>query len=169
MNEKFVLGEASGRQRISGLTALKQHSCLMAAACRRRLLVYSHRLNVDIYNQVCFSEAVKNLGIRHANTRILLLVADTAELLRGGNRLVQFAQSMPSSIEIRHRAEEFEGDQRSFMLADEQGYILRSLWSDPDNIRVDYNNPYEVRSLKDDFMHIWEHSEPDPGLRHLHI
>ncbi len=168
-SKEDVLGETTAVQRVSGLTALKENSCLMANNCKRRLLIYSHRLRADIYNQLCFSDAVRNLSIRHANTRILILVVDTTELVRGGSPLVRFSQTMPSSVEMRRRPEEFDSDQRSFMLADERGYILRNLWNDLDNIQMGSNNPIEVRSLAEDFMHVWEQSLPDPDLRQLHI
>ncbi len=167
--ENLVLGESSETLAISGLEELQRHSCNMAESCRRYLRIYSHGLNAEIYNQACFVEAVRQLVIRHANTRIHLLVADIGELARGGNRLVQLAQDMPSSLEIRKRAEEFNSDQRSYLLADECGYILRNLWNDLNNVRLDYNSPYKVRSLGDDFLRVWEQSEPDPALRRLSI
>ena len=165
----FVLGETRGEQRIAGLEAMREHSCAMAEGCRRRMLVYSHRLNPDIYNQGCFVEAVRQLIIRHASTRIRLLVADTTELGRGGRRLVQFAQDMASSVEIRRRAPEFDGDMRSFMLADENGYIQRNLWYDLNNARANYYDPPRVRSLAEEFMLAWEQSEADPALRRLSL
>ncbi len=168
-NQKAVLGETRGELRIAGLEAMRQHSCAMAEGCRRRLLVYSHRLNPDIYNQGCFVEAVRQLIIRHANTRIRLLVADTTELARGGHRLVQFAQDMASSVEIRRRTPEFDGDLRSFLLADESGYVLRNLWHDLNNARGSYYDPPRVRNLAEEFMQTWEQSEPDPALRRLSI
>jgi hypothetical protein len=167
--ESLALCESSEPLGISGLEELRRHSCRMAQSCRRLLRIYAHGLNAEIYNQVCFVEAVRQLAIRHTNTRIMLLVADTGELARGGSRLVQLAQDMPSSLEIRKRAEEFNSDQRSYLLADECGYILRNLWNDLNNVRLDYNSPYKVRNLGDDFLRAWEQSEPDPALRRLSI
>ncbi|WP_456372557.1 DUF7931 domain-containing protein [Thiolapillus sp.] len=164
-----VLGETRGEWRVEGLESLRRHSCLMAEACRRRLLIYSHRLNAEIYSQPCFAEAVRGLVIRHANTRIRILVADTTELGRGGHRLLRFAQDLASSVEIRRRAVEFDGDLRSFMLADENGYTLRNLWHDLNNARADYHDPPRVRNLAEEFMQVWEQSEPDPNLRRLSI
>ncbi|WP_456379771.1 DUF7931 domain-containing protein [Thiolapillus sp.] len=166
---ELALGESSGALNSDGLGALRKHSCQMAAQCRRRLVIYSFRLNPEIYNQPCFVEAVRQLIIRHARTRIQILVAETDELGRGGSGLVQLAQDLASSVEIRRRAEEFRGSQRSFMLADDCGYILRNLWSDLGNVRLDYNAPYVVRGLMDDFLLEWEQSEADPSLRRLSI
>ena len=168
-DRKPVPGESRGELRIAGLEELRRHSCAMAEGCRRRLLIYSHRLNPEIYNRACFLEAVRQLIIRHASTRIRLLVADTTELARGGYRLVQFAQDMASSVEIRRRAAEFDGDLRSFLLADESGYIQRNLWHDLNNARGSYYDPPRVRNLAEEFMQVWEQSEPDPALRRLSI
>ncbi len=164
-----ILGEAHGVLHADGLGALRKHSCQMAAQCRRRLMIYSFRLNPEVYNRPCFVEATRQLIIRHANTRIQILVAETSELGKEGNRLVQFAQDLASSVEIRRRAEEFRGNQRSFMLADSCGYILRNMWSDLGNIRLDYNAPPVVRGLVNDFLLEWEKSEVDPSLRRLSI
>lgn len=167
--ESHVLGETSKPLGINGLDELRRHSCRMAGSCRRRLRIYSRGLNAEIYNQSCFVEALRQLIIRHANTRIHLLVAETGELARGGSQLVQLAQDMSSSMEIRRRADEFSSDQRSYMLADGSGYILRNLWNDLNNVRLDYNNPQMVRNLGEDFLRVWEQSEPDPALRRLSI
>jgi hypothetical protein len=164
-----VPGEIRGERLVAGLEELRRHSCSMAEACRRRLLIYSHRLNAEIYNRPCFVEAVRKLIIRHANTHIRILVADTSELGRGGHRLVRFAQDMASSVEIRRRAAEFDSDLRSFLLADEDSYILRSLWHDLNSARADYHDPPRVRNLAEEFMQAWEQSEPDPALRRLSI
>ncbi|BAO43946.1 DUF7931 domain-containing protein [Thiolapillus brandeum] len=165
----FVLGETRGELHVAGLNEMRGHSCAMAAASRRRLLIYSHRLNPEIYGQSCFTEAVRQLVIRHAHTRIRILVADTTNLVRGGHGLVRLAQDMTSSMEIRRIAPEFEGDLRSFMLADEYGYILRNLWHDLNNGRADYYDPPRVRNLAEEFMLIWEQSEADPALRRLSL
>jgi len=162
------LGETPGPLALHGLEALKAHSCHMAAQCRRRLLIYSHRLDPRIYDQGCFVEAVRQLVIRHPSTRLEILVADTSELARGG-RLLQLAQDLASSIAIRRRNEEYEGDERSFMLADEEGYLLRNLWHDFGNVRADYAARPLVRRLAEEFRRIWERSSIDPALRRLHL
>ena len=168
-HETFVLGKTRGELAVAGLADTRRHSCAMAGACRRRLLIYTHRLNPEVYNQSCYLEAVRQLAIRHAHTRIRILVADTTELARGGHRLVRLAQDMTSRVEIRRRAPEFDGDMRSFMLADENGYIQRNLWYDLNNARADYYDPPRVRSLAEEFMLAWEQSEADPALRRLSL
>ncbi len=168
-HQTYVLGETRGELAVAGLKDIRRHSCAMAGACRRRLLIYTHRLNPEIYSQSCFLEAVRQLVILHASTRIRILVADTTELARGGHHLLRLAQDMTSSVEVRRRAPEFDGDMRSFMLADENGYIQRNLWYDLNNARANYYDPPRVRSLAEEFMLAWEQSEADPALRRLSL
>jgi hypothetical protein len=141
----------------------------MAAQADRRLLIYSHRLDDRIYGQACFVEAVRRLVIRHPRTRVEILVADTTELARGGHRLLPLIQDLTSSIVIRLRNEEYEGDERSFLLADESGYLLRNLWYDFNDLRGDYADRARVQRLAEEFRHVWERSSTDTGLRRLHL
>ena len=166
---EFELGEHSGTLKVQGLEELRAHGCHLAGQCKRRLLIYSHRLDPNLYDRECFIEAVRQLVIRHPATRIQILVADTTELARGGRRLLGLAQDLPSSIAIRRRNEEYEGDARSFLLADESGYLLRNFWNDLNSARGDYAARPVVRTLAEEFLRIWERSEHDPGLRRLHL
>lgn len=167
--EEFRLGETAGMARLQGLDELKFHLCHMAGQSRKRLLIYSHRLNPDLYNRCGFIEAVRQLVIRHPSTRVQILVADTAELVRGGHRLLSLAQDLTSSIAIRHRNEEYEGDLRSFLLADDEGYLIRPIWHDLNNVRADYSARPVVRNLVGEFQRAWECSDLDPALRRLHL
>ncbi len=166
--ENHQLGEPDGVLLLRGLEALQRHSCAMAAQCRRRLLLYSRRLDPRIYDQPCFVEAVKRLAIRHPRTRIRILVADSSLLARGG-RLLQLIQDLPSHIAIRRRHEEYEEDARSFLLADEAGVLLRNPWHDFDAVRADYGGRSQARRLAEEFERIWERSHLDPALRRLHL
>lgn len=164
---QYTLGETAGVVLPGGLNGLQAHCCQMASQSRRRLLIYTQRLNPAIYDQRCFLDAVRSLVIRHANTRIQILVADTAQLGKGGHRLIELARDMTSSIAIRRRAEEFSGDERSFMIADQSGYLLRNLWYDLNGARGDYCDRPQSDRLAGEFVRVWERSEPDPALRRL--
>jgi len=166
---EYELGGIGGELALRGLEAVKEHSCRMAGQSRRRLLVYSHGLDARIYGQPCFIEAARQLVIRHPTTRLEILVADTSELVQGGHRLLLLAQDLTSSIAIRRRNEEYEGDTRSFLLVDDRGYLLRNLWYDFDNVRADYSSRPVVQRLADEFRRIWDRSSVDPALRRLHL
>ena len=164
-----MLGETVGLQVFSGLADLQEISCHMAGQCRRYLKIYSQRLNRKIYDQPCFIEAVKALALRHANSRVDILVADTEQIRLGGHRLLDLSRKLPSSIQIRLRSEFFAYDLRSFIIADDVGFILRPVWYDMDDITASFRDRYTVRGLTEAFIEAWEQSEPDPQLRQFII
>ncbi len=165
----FVLGQSRQLFSLSGLEALQFHACRMAAQARRRLIIASHHLDDRIHGRSCFIEAVRQLAIRHPFTRIEILVGDTQRLARQGSRLLPLAQDLASSVSIRCRDSEDENDERSFLLVDDCGYLLRNRWHDLRDIQGDYDNRGRVRRLEREFRRMWERSHEDPALRRLHL
>ena len=115
---------------LSGLSELQAGSCRMAAGARQRIFIYDWQLNRSVYDQECLVEAVKQLAIRHGNTHVQILLADTENIRLGGYRMLDLARRLPSAIEIRLRAEQFAGDLRSFMLVDDASYVYCPVWHD---------------------------------------
>lgn len=167
--QESVLGKTSGAHVVGGLSELQALSCHMASQCRRDLRIYVQRLSREVYEQPCFLEAAKSLAIRHANAQVSILVADTEHIRTNGHRLLELSRKLPSSVQIRRRSEEFSYDLRSFMLADDCGFVLRPIWYELNDATESFNDRYKVRLLKDDFVRIWEQSEADPALRQLSI
>ncbi len=166
---RHVLGESRRPLSLSGLEALQEHVCRMAGQARRRLLLSSHHLDDRIYGQPCFVEAVRQLAIRHPAIRMEILVEDAQRLTRQGSRLLLLAQDLPSSIAIRCRDPEDRDDERTFLLVDDCGYLLRNLWHDLHDIRGNYADRGQVRRLEQEFRRMWERSHLDPALRRLHL
>ncbi len=164
-----VLGESRQPLSFSGLEALQDHFCRMAGQARRRLLLCSHHLDDRIHGQPCFVEAVRRLAIRHPATRIEILVEDAQRLARQGSRLLPLVQDLPSSIVILRRDPEDREDERSFLLVDDCGYLLRNRWHDLHDIRGDYADRGRVRRLEREFRRMWERGHADPALRRLHL
>ncbi len=164
-----VLGVSRGVQRIDRAADLADHCCCMTAQCRRRIRIYTHRLNPLFYEQGCFVEAVRRLLVDCPYAQVQLLIADVDWLGRSSHRLLDLAQQMTSKIELRQRAEAFSGDQRSFMLIDDRAYILRAFWGDLEDARVSYADGARARELGGDFSKAWEISPPASALRRLHL
>ena len=161
--------KAPGAQVLSGLSELQAGACRMAAGARQRIFIYDWQLDRSVYDQECLVEAVKQLVIRHANTHVRILLADTEPLRLGGYRMLELARRLPSAIEIRLRAEQFAGDLRSFMLVDDAGYVYCPVWHDLNASIAEDGNRYRVRELAAEFTRAWEQSAEDPGLRQLPI
>ena len=132
-------------------------------------MIYDWQLNPSVYDQECMLEAARQLAIRHANTYIRILLGDTEPIRAGGSRMLDLVRRLPSSMEIRLRAGQFLGDQRSFMLVDDTSCVYSPVWHDLTASVVEEGNRYRVQELAAEFTRIWEQSAADPGLRQLSI
>lgn len=161
--------QVGGAHVLRGLSELQVASCRIAAGARKRILIYDWQLNRSVYDQECMLEAAKQLAIRHANTYVQILLADTEPIKLGGCRMLDLVRRLPSSMEIRLRAEQFAGDLRSFMLVDDTNYVYCQVWHDLNASIVEEGNRYRVQELAAEFSRIWEQSTADPRLRQLSI
>ena len=161
--------QVGGAQVLRSLSELQAGSCRIAAGARKRILIYDWQLNRLIYDQECMLEAAKQLAIRHANTYVRIMLADTEPIRQGGCRMLDIVRRLPSSMEIRLRAEPFSGDLRSFMLVDDTSYVYCQVWHDLNASVVEEGNRYRVQELAAEFTRIWEQSTTDPRLRQLSI
>lgn len=155
--------------RCPGLQQLQHSSCELAAAGRRCIQIYSQRLMPRIYAQDCFINAVRRLLIGYAHARVQIIVCDAEAVAKSLHPLVSLAQQMTSKMEIRQRAEEFSGDQRSFLLVDGRSYLIRELWSDLESGRLSSVGSARSKEIAEDFVKIWENSPLALGLRRLSL
>ena len=167
--QDLQLGETSGPHVIDGIEQIGQASLLLAQQTSRVLLIRANTLRQQIYERPAFVEAVKQLAIRNSRTKIRILVSDIEPIKKNGHRLVELTQRLSSSIEIRVGAKDWAGDTRSFMLADECGYVLRPRWFDLHGCTVDFNNRYEAKKLGEFFQEVWDQSQADSNLRQLSL
>lgn len=154
---------------LSGLSGLQAASCRIAAGAGKRILIYDWQLNREVYDQECMLEAARQLAIRHANTHVRILLGDTESISLGGCRMLDLVRRLPSSMEIRLRAEQFLNDLRSFMLVDDASYVYCQIWHDPGASVAEEGNRYRVQELAAEFSRIWDQSTADPRLRQLSI
>lgn len=134
----------------------------------RTIRIFSHRLDPSIYDSDAFCSAIHELAVSHPYARVQILVRDTPWLGKNSHRLVNHWQRLQSRMELRRVTEEVETPHTEFMTGDDtavlyvvnpsryQGYLC-------------LHAPVEVRRLNEDFEAIWNHSEPDPQVRRLHI
>jgi hypothetical protein len=139
----------------------------MARQARRRLWIASHMLNRQLYDAGEFVDAVRSLATEHPQADIRILVRDLRPIVQDGRGLVRLAQRLPSIIAVRHLTD--DDDQRSFMLADEHGSVLRTRWFDLHEARASFGDRGQVRRLAEDFVRLWETGAVPPELRQLSL
>lgn len=140
----------------------------MAGQATRSLRILTPDLEPALYDQEGFIRSVTALATRSRFAEILILVDDSDTAARRGHRLIEVARRFPSYIHLHRPCSEHRGFSNSFLLADERGYLNKNHARRYEG-SADFNDPLKVRELGARFKEMWERSQPDSGLRRLHI
>jgi len=100
--------------------------------------------------------------------RIRILLLDDRRLIKGSHRLLELARRLTTSLELRRPIAEYRERSDEFLLVDQSAYLHREQADIPQAV-ASYHGPLKARSLQGAFLEIWEHSEPDPEIRRLHL
>lgn len=140
----------------------------LVSQARKFLCVFTHDLEHAIYSTPEFNEAVTRLAIRSRNSFTHILLQDPGAVVNRVHRLVDLAQRLSSSVEIRRPHEEHRGFGQAFLVVDGVGYLRRPVAERYEGTAC-FNDPAEARELLRLFDTMWEKSAPDPELRRLHL
>ncbi len=163
-----VLGESSGQIHLNSVGECRDAALSLATQAKRSIYIFSYDLDHQIYNQVDFLDAVKNLAIRSEHSRVKILLQNNERVQREGHRLIQLWRRLTSKIEIRKPDPDHIDHLENFLIADVTGYLHRRLYSDYEATAA-FNSRLEAKQLSTFFQEVWERSEPDSELRNLHI
>jgi len=141
----------------------------LAQNASQRLLIFSHELEPEYYNQPAFIEACKQMVIRHQQCHIRILVQNNETLRNQEHRLLALMQRLPSRIEIKLCHEDDKHQPETFMLADNRGIFLKRV---PGRNKAAVVNSDALR--KNDeysrlFQQAWDQGEIDSTLRRLSL
>ncbi len=140
----------------------------MTSQARRTLDLFTRDLEPRLYDREPFYQALRELAISSRNVEIRILLMDSDRIVKEGHRLINLGRRLSTYIKFRRVAEDYRDLPFSFLVADGRGYLYRSLAVQYGG-EADFNNPYRARELGREFEEIWQHSQPDPNLRQLHI
>ncbi|MGB5339475.1 MAG: hypothetical protein WBO06_10315 [Gammaproteobacteria bacterium] len=143
-------------------------ACTLAGQAQKELLLHTEDLEPDIYDQQPFLDAVSNLARQHRDARFWILIQDGRRAVQEQHRLIELARRLSSHVQFRRPAPNYHNYHKTFLLADTTGYLYRPLASRFEGI-ADFNCPGEVAPLRNYFMEVWEHSEPDEEMRRLYL
>jgi len=152
-----VLGETPGTLRLQDLAAVRAASDLMAAQAARELRIFSRDLDAAVYDHEGFLESVRRLALRSQHSTVEILLFDAERAVHEGHRLIALTRQLPSRIQIRRIPAEFHRRLVAYLIADDEGYLLRPL-AEAFEGRTDFSAPMQVRHLRSEFDHIWERS-----------
>lgn len=166
--EQRILGHSAGKLRVDSIGSNHEVTVAMVRQCRRLLDIASRNLDPAVYDQADVIEAIKALALRSRNTEIRVLVLDPGPVVAQGHRLIQLAHALSSYIRIRVPGDAHRDFNEAMLIADRTGYIHRSM-SDRYEGGADFHDPATATDLLRRFDELWEHGQPDPNFRRLHL
>ncbi|MCU7931861.1 MAG: GNAT family N-acetyltransferase [Candidatus Thiodiazotropha sp. (ex Codakia rugifera)] len=162
------LGETSDLYHLHTLEDHQIHCTTMVRQAKRHLCLFSQVLDPQIFDEPPFIEATKNLVMRSRFSRVRILLQDNRLVVQQGHQLVELAQRLSSSIEIRIPGEAYLDYLENFMLVDNCGYIHRKLAENLLGVAC-YSDRHRVNRMQTIFDDAWEHGIPDRELARLHL
>ena len=113
-------------------------------------------------------EAIQILGMVRVRCDRKTCAHPTSQPIKGGHRLLEVIRRLTSSIEVRRPIAEYRERTDEFLLVDQSGYVYREQAVIPKAV-ASYRDPLKACRLQEDFLEMWEHSEPDPEIRRLYL
>jgi hypothetical protein len=164
----YRLGEDHEELALQGLEDNVAVVDAMASQTRRTFDLFTRDLEPRLYDREPFYQALRQLAISSRNTEIRILIMDSDRVVKEGHRLINLGRRLSTYIKFRKVADDYHELPYSFLVADGRGFLYRSLAIEYEG-EADFNNPYRAKELSREFEEIWQHSQPDPNLRQLHI
>jgi hypothetical protein len=163
-----------------------------ASAAQRMISIYTPDLEPDLYDQSAFLEIIKRFVLSRSFSKVRVLLADPARVVRDSNRFAAMGRRLSSYIDIRHvgdsepaqhapatgRPEGAAGQQResaadrtaaargcgAYLVADDRAVVYRLRADTWDGI-ADFNNASVARLYLTEFDALWARSTPEDALR----
>jgi hypothetical protein len=155
-------------RRLETLADNREAAVAVAAVAKRGLALFSHDLELLLYDKDEFIHALQELAIRSRMSRIRVVSIDPGASVRAGHRLVNLAQRFSSYIEVRRASRDHAGLAETYLVADEAALLYRPIATRYEGY-ADLHGPLRARELLKGFEGIWDKAEPDPEFRRLGI
>lgn len=153
---------------LSTAADVRAASIELARRARRTIHIHSRHLDPDIYDNQPFLDALTRLVTSHANAFVRILVRDAGPAIHDGNRLIELARRLSSSIEIREPGLQHRDYNAAFLVVDARGVIYREL-SDRYEAQANEDDRARARQLVRYHDQAWAFSVANASLRALDI
>ena len=183
-------GPARAPEALTVLTSLEEARAAVetaASAAQRMISIYTPDLEPDLYDQSAFLEIIKRFVLSRSFSKVRVLLADPARVVRDSNRFAAMGRRLSSYIDIRHigepqpnerlsspaRTDAASGQPRdavadrsagAYLVADDKAVVYRLRADTWDGI-ADFNNPSVARLYLTEFDALWARSAPEDALR----
>ena len=166
--EQYELGETSELITLETREENTRIALAMAQQSRSSLHIVSRKFDPDIFDTVDFIDAVKALALSSQHTQIKIIVFDINTIIKRRHRLLDLAEKLTSSIELRCAHTSFSRYNEHLMIADVTGYIHRQNGTRYEGSAT-FKDRNHCKMLLDQFNIMWELSIADVNLRKMRL
>lgn len=166
----YILGETIGDIQVNTIEEYKNTTLSLAQQARKSIDIFTQDLEPEIYSNNEFEQSIFTLSKRHPDTRIRILVQDSASAIQKGHWLIKLSQRLTSSVFIHKPSFKYRDESCAFMIVDNIGLIHRTVaTSMVHKATANFYSPRPAAKLSDFFQPIWEHSNPDIQTRRIFL
>jgi len=147
---------------------LKSLIFTMSQQAKKYILIFSHHLDSQLFDNEALYEVIKHLAIKSPRTYIKILLQDSKPMTTNGHRLLTLARRISSHIEIKVVAKEHLDIIETFLIFDDHAYIIHQ---HPERYEAEANfsDPLKTKHLNEQFKEMWDHATIDSSLRQLSL
>lgn len=153
---------------LSSLNDFQEHSAKMLGDCRRKLQILSDTLDENIYGHTSLVDAISQLARSGHQVDIQILVRDFRPAIESGHKLLRLAQRLSSKIQLKKMTQQPQDTEMAFMICDMSGLVFQNDKTIYKGF-ANYKAAPEIKSLRDEFIYLWERAEVEKELLLLHI
>lgn len=135
-----------------------------AASAQRLISIYTPDLEPDVYDQSAFLEIVKRFVLSRSFSKVRVLIAAPARVMRENNRFIAMGRRLSSCIDIRDVAGDAPQRASAYLIADDRAVVYRLRADTWDGI-ADFNNPPVAKLYLSEFDALWSASAPAHALQ----
>lgn len=159
--------QISVKHHIQHREALREAIATILGQAKRKVCLFSPRLDSYLFNTSTVQEALSRLASRHHRNQILIIIEDSKHMARHNERFVEICRRFSSSIKVRHAGEEHRGNQGMFIIIDHKCVLNQPDVSEPEAI-LDCESNTRISEFHRKFETLWNRSESfsltTPGL-----
>lgn len=161
-------------ENISVTTLTNQQECTEAVhrlieSAQRHICIFSQQLEAPLYNHQKICDLLSELARKNRHSSIRILAQQTKSIAADGHCLIQLAQRLSSSVQIRNpTTTELQRFSKSWLIADDHSIVQIDNPQRYEGSVVE-NDRIHVRTQLEFFDHAWENSQPDQNTRRLNI
>lgn len=156
-------------EKLDNLEAHLESAIRLITEARRQICIYTRDLEHGLYGHNDVVEAFRQFAINSRDGCVQIIVQDTFAARSKPHALIDLAQRLPSSFQLRTPVEREDQQYSSaFLINDRDGYLFR-LNAERYQGEWSPNHPARKKQLYEEFDRIWQRCRPCTEFRALGI